>query len=176
MARISITPSGGVDEFAVVSAGVELVGEAVALDAPACEFAGGRATLAALASDLSESADWPSDESVSAEVGAELPFFAFCARFAFRTDAGTLVEEDPLAFVFTVEPEVLCAGEVCFGVCVAELLFPLDGELARERKKEPLLCELPDRSDGDPDSGDGVAGETRAATGMPTLFIVMRHP
>jgi hypothetical protein len=74
------------------------------------------------------------------------------------------------------EPEVVCADEVCFGVCVAELLFPLDGEPARERKKEPPLCEFADRSDGDPDSGDGVAGETRAATGMPTLFIVMRHP
>jgi hypothetical protein len=87
-----------------------------------------------------------------------------------------MVEDDPLAFVFTVGPEAVCDDEACLGVCVAELPFPLDGEPASERKKEPPLCEFADRSDGDPDSGDGVAGETRAATGMPTLFIDIRHP
>ena len=118
-----------------------------------------------------------SGDSASAEAGAELPFFAFAALFAFRTDPGTLVDDDPLVFVLTVGPEAVCADEVCVGVCVAELLFPLDGEPERDRKKEPPLCELADRSEGEPtESDDGFAGETRAATGMPTLFIDMRHP
>ena len=50
-------PSGGVDEFAVGSACVELARDTVPLEFPACEFAGGRATPAVLPSGVGNSAD-----------------------------------------------------------------------------------------------------------------------
>jgi hypothetical protein len=192
-ARSWTTPPGAADEAAPVPSAVELSAAGVAPAVSACDAFDGLvawlldpAVVESAAEEpvADEPASCASEEEGSAAGVVAALFFAPPEPAVFRFDEEPVGEEAPVVVVLADPPAGACVAEVgveaaCLaGVCVDDgapwLRLPLAGELVRERKKEPSLCESLARSAGDAlASEEELGGETRAATGMPTLFIVM---
>jgi hypothetical protein len=197
-ARSCTTPPGAADEAAPVPSAAELSAAGVAPAVPACDAFDGLVAWLLAPAVVESAAEEPvaeepvadepascaSDEEGSAAGVVAALFFAPPEPAVFRFDEEPVWEEAPVVVVLFDPPAGACvpaAGveAACFaGVCVDDgapwLRLPPTGELVRERKKEPPPCESLARSAGDAfASEEELDGETRAAIGMPTLFIVM---
>jgi hypothetical protein len=183
------TPLGAADEAAPVPSVAELSAAGVAPAVPACDafdgLVAGLLDAAVMESAAEEPVFCASDEEGSAAGVVAALVCAPPEPVVFRFEEEPVWEDAPVVVVVVADlPAGACvpaAGVEAAGfagVCVDGggpwLRLPLAGELVRERKNEPPPCESLARSAGDAfASEEELGGETRAATGMPTLFIVM---